>query len=170
MKWYFFKVFQNNLKQSHSNVTRGFVHYTFNSSETKGVNTWPHQLLDPRVCPTKQQRSPKPPSGLPEPLEQLLRGPPSLPWQQLPYRIPCSGEAELQRCTFLFCQGRGTRNPPDGCTAHHTGHTVLSLPVSSAGERFLAHLQQVQTGTLIFTIILVWRIVSYTRWIWECKS
>lgn len=43
MKRFFFYVFQNNLKHSYLNVTKGFVHYTRNSSETEGVTTWPHQ-------------------------------------------------------------------------------------------------------------------------------
>lgn len=68
-------MFKNNLKHSHLNVTKGFVHYTCNSSETECVTTWHHQWLDPLVGSTEQQRSPEPPSGLPEPLEQLPRGP-----------------------------------------------------------------------------------------------
>lgn len=106
-------MFQNNLKH-HLNITKGFVQYTCNSPETEGVTIWPCQLLDPWVCSTKQQRNPKLPSGVPEPLEQLLKGPPTIG-----SRIPLLQNPEASAVARLNCNAAHS-SPRPGVEGHRT--------------------------------------------------
>lgn len=144
---------------------KAFLQYTCNSSEMEGLIICTQQQLDPQVSSTKQQqRSRKPPSGLPQPRNKW-RGPSthstgssarvSLPVNPADNAAARRNWNAAPSSPMFFCwgRGRGTQKCPI--------RSLWKLPLAgrSGGEGFSVDLQQVQAATFIFTISLVWRVV-----------